>query len=78
MSAVDPYALDPPDPPDGSVGLTVHVPLAPFAATDWRFRGANLCAWEEGLRPPLRPFEIAIDPVIGRLAIGVDDQGGRS
>jgi hypothetical protein len=72
--AVDAYALDPPDPPDGSVGLTVHVPLAPFAATNWRFRGANLCAWEEGLHPPLRPFEVAIDPVIGRLAIGVDDQ----
>lgn len=35
----------------------------------------NLCAWESGLNPALREREIAIDPVIGRIAIGVQDNG---
>ena len=53
------------------LGLTLHVPEGPFsAATPWRFRGANLCAWENGLQPPLRPHEIAIDPDRGRAVIG--------
>jgi hypothetical protein len=54
------------------VGLTLHVPEPPFtAATPWRFRGANLCAWETGLQPPLRAHEIAIDPARGRVVFGV-------
>ena len=61
-------------PGDGAVGLVLHVPAARFAATiDWTFRGANLCAWETGLAPPLRANEIAIDPERGRIAIGVAD-----
>lgn len=53
------------------VGLTLHVPQPPFtAATPWRFRGANLCAWEDGLQPPLRAHEIAIDPARGRVVFG--------
>ncbi|KFN42971.1 phage tail protein [Arenimonas oryziterrae] len=52
-------------------GLTLHVPDGPFtAATPWRFRGANLCAWEDGLQPALRPYEIVIDPDRGRIVIG--------
>ena len=34
-------------------------------------RGENLCAWESGLARPLANNEIAIDPTIGRLLIGV-------
>jgi hypothetical protein len=57
----------------GKVGLQFHIPEATFpaAANAWRFRGANLCAWEDGIRPPLLNREIAIDPEIGRVAIGV-------
>jgi hypothetical protein len=57
----------------GEVGLQLHVPgvTFPVALNTWTFRGANLCAWEDGIRPPLRNREIAIDPEIGRVAIGV-------
>jgi hypothetical protein len=53
------------------VGLTLYLPQAPFAATPWRYRGANLCAWEAGLRPPLREHEIVVDPERGRILFGV-------
>jgi hypothetical protein len=63
------------------VGLQLHLPeavfpgelfpLAPGQPPKWKIRGANLCAWEKGLQPPLAEEEIAIDPVIGRLVIGV-------
>jgi hypothetical protein len=53
------------------VGLQLHLPQATFPLDTWTFRGANLCAWEDGLHPPLANREIAIDPLIGRLAIGV-------
>ena len=56
------------------VGLVLHVPVGPFAATDWYFRGANLCAWEEGLVPPLREYEVVVDPVHGRVLFGLTDQ----
>lgn len=67
---------DTPTPPAGpeEVGLTLHVPRAPFTLTTWTFRGANLCAWEAGLHPPLRPYEIVIDPKHGRVMFGVTDQ----
>jgi hypothetical protein len=55
------------------VGLQLHMPLTPdFSKEKWLIRGANLCAWEESLNPPLKNREIAIDPVIGRIVIGVD------
>jgi hypothetical protein len=58
----------------GETGLQLHLPQPPFASsTNWCFRGANLCAWEAGLKPPLHDREIAIDPVIGRIAIGVQE-----
>jgi hypothetical protein len=53
------------------VGLQLHVPQATFPLDVWTFRGANLCAWETGLMPPLRDREIAIDPDIGRFVVGV-------
>jgi len=53
------------------VGLQLHLPDTPFANDTWQFRGANLCAWEDGLDAPLLDREIAIDPIIGRLAVGV-------
>lgn len=66
------------------VGLQLHLPEAKFAGQTyppaqgqtltWKIRGANLCAWEAGLQPPLEKDEIAIDPVIGRLMIGVSNK----
>ncbi|MGH8051505.1 MAG: hypothetical protein ACREPB_12670, partial [Arenimonas sp.] len=53
------------------LGLSFQIPQTLFAATTpWRFRGANLCAWETGLQPPLRAHEIAIDPDRGRVVFG--------
>ncbi|MFN3324787.1 MAG: hypothetical protein ACK5AZ_14920 [Bryobacteraceae bacterium] len=65
-------ASRPPVPSD--VGLTLHLPEVNFPLVEWTFRGANLCAWEQGLNPPLRPHEIAIDPRLGRAVFGVNDQ----
>jgi len=63
------------------VGFQLHLPEARFAGelfppgpgqiAQWAIRGANLCDWELGLQPPLQDEEIAIDPVLGRLVIGV-------
>lgn len=58
----------------GETCLQLHLPQSQFLATDWTFRGENLCAWETGLRSPLQNREIAIDPVIGRLTIGVNTE----
>jgi phage tail-like protein len=69
---------DPPPPPapgSAAVGLVLHLPATPFAGASWRLRGANLCAWEAGLRPKLRAHEIVVDPLRGRVlfgAIGAD------
>lgn len=70
----------------GDVGLHLFLPqsLEPLLIpqppqTQWRwlFRGDNLCAWETGLRRPLRYGEIIIDPDIGRLLIGIDNTAQR-
>lgn len=63
----------PNDPGERAVGLTIHLPSSVFAGTTWRTRGANLCAWENGLRSPLREREIVIDPEHGRLLLGIVD-----
>ncbi|WP_127556030.1 hypothetical protein [Saccharospirillum alexandrii] len=69
--AVEPYAGTPEQPSAGAVGLILHIP-DPLPGTDgWTFRGANLCAWEAGLSPPIREDEIAIDPERGRVLFGV-------
>lgn len=54
-------------------GFQLHLPDSTFRGQIWSIRGANLCAWEPGLQPPLNNREIAIDPVIGRIAIGVNN-----
>jgi len=65
----------------GDVGLHLFLPqsLEPLLIpqppqTEWRwiFRGDNLCAWETGLRRPLRYGEIIVDPDIGRMLIGMN------
>ncbi len=64
--------IPPAVPPEAdNIGLTLYVPQAPFGGVNWKFRGANLCAWEAGLQPPLRMHEIAIDPERGRAVFGV-------
>ena len=50
------------------------VPPAPQTEWRWVFRGDNLCAWETGLRRPLRSGEVIIDPDLGRVMIGLDTQ----
>jgi hypothetical protein len=60
-------------PGDAAVGLVLHLPEAPFLGQAWQIRGANLCAWEAGLAPALREWEIAIDPERGRVVFGVPD-----
>jgi len=73
------YTAAPPGAPTGEdPGLTLHVPDSAFPATPWRFRGANLCAWEAGLNPPLREYEIVVDPVHGRALIGVVNETGEA
>lgn len=65
----------------GDVGLHLFLPLSEqpvFATTEWRFRGDNLCGWEDGLRRPLRDGEIVIDPDIGRVLIGVGNLAQRN
>jgi len=80
--AVDHYGgAVPAAPGAGSPGLVLHVvdtvvppsPLELEPSDRWTFRGANLCAWEDGLSPPLRPYEIAIDPDRGRVLFGLDN-----
>jgi hypothetical protein len=55
------------------VGLQLHLPEPGF--NTWTIRGANLCAWEEGVKPPVKNRDIIIDPVIGRIIIGVASIG---
>jgi hypothetical protein len=75
---------DAPTPPEGfdlgDVGLNLFLPLSEqpvFATSVWTFRGDNLCAWEQGLRRPLRADEIVIDPDIGRIVFGVTNVAQR-
>ncbi|GEM_PF-576203 len=62
------------------VGLQLHIPNSTFPGQDWlheaparnwTLRGENLCAWERGLNPPLGDRQIAIDPVRGRICMGL-------
>ncbi len=57
-------------------GLQLHLPnnVPAFINNEWAIRGANLCAWETGLPYPLEIREIAIDPTIGRVALGVETE----
>ncbi len=72
------YAAAPPPAPD-NVGLTFHLPdAAPLNLAAWRFRGANLCAWEAGLNPRLKAYEIAVDPERGRVVFGLQANAGEA
>lgn len=62
------------------VGLQLHIPRSAFPNAnwlhtklprEWKIRGENLCAWERGLQPPIHNREIVIDPVTGRICIGL-------
>lgn len=81
--------LPPIDPVDlAQVGLQLHLPVDTFAdqvwppspgtPTDqppaWTIRGDNLCGWEVGLLRSLQNREVSIDPVIGRMVIGVETE----
>jgi len=62
----------------GDTGLQFYLPKSQFGA-NWNthVRGDNLCAWESGLRAPLRDGEIVIDPQIGRVLFGVNSAAKR-
>lgn len=62
------------------VGLQLHFPLSSFSEEEWpgdeespgwTIRGENLSNWEEGLLPQVQNREVVIDPVIGRIVVGV-------
>ncbi|MGN6105666.1 MAG: hypothetical protein ACTHU0_11220 [Kofleriaceae bacterium] len=74
VAAVPYDELDPGSIAVGSLPLELHLPDPGAGPGPWTFRGADLCAWEAGLAPPLGEREIAIDPRIGRIAIGAPTQ----
>src|SRR4051794_2647693 len=76
--AIEPFDPGAAPPPAGEVsdaGVQLHLPQATFAGRaypegpgeprHWRIRGANLCAWETTVRPPLRADEVLVDPELG-------------
>lgn len=65
--------IDPKDIAD--TGFQLYLPDTKFDLTGWTVRGANLCAWEEAVYPPVKKHDIVIDPVIGRFAVGVETSG---
>jgi Phage tail protein (Tail_P2_I) len=79
--AIDYFDDTAPAPGDfdlGEAGLHLFFPasLQP-GEWQWTFRGDNLCAWETGLRQPVRSGEVVIDPDIGRIVIGLDTEAQR-
>lgn len=65
---------------DTGLGLQLYFPksgnfIDDKSKKDVKIRGANLRHWDICLNPPLQNREIAIDPLLGRIAIGVDDEG---
>jgi hypothetical protein len=66
---------------DTGLGLQLYFPKSGkfvddilWKKEDVKIRGANLSHWNTCLNPPLQNREIAIDPLLGRIAIGVDDK----
>jgi hypothetical protein len=58
------------------VGLQVHIPGPAPSGFDFsgeHVRSGNLCAWEQSLRADVADGEIVVDPIIGRICIGVPD-----
>lgn len=63
----------------GDVGLQFYVPEDDFPeGTAWTFRGADLSDWRCTLQSPLKKYEIAIDPYLGRVMIPVEDEDQRA
>lgn len=67
-------------PGEDHVGLVIHIPVefeinANSLFGGWRIRGANLCAWTQGINPALQENEIVIDSEHGRLLVGLDGAG---
>jgi hypothetical protein len=64
------------------VGLQFHVPEPEFVGAvypdadppAWQIRSENLCAWEDGVYPPVHYRDIVIDPLTGRVVFGVGSQ----
>lgn len=60
------------------VSLQFHIPRSDFMdmgiGKAWSVRGADLCAWEATLNPPVGNYEIVVDPVIGRCVIGIENE----
>jgi hypothetical protein len=60
-----------------AVGLRFHLPSSSFSAAEkWTFRGEKLHCWDSGHlpTPALKNREIAVDPAIGRVLLGVDSK----
>ncbi len=55
----------------GDTGLQLFLPESILDGVDWRARGANLCAWEAGLDGALLAHDLVVDPVLGRLVLGL-------
>ncbi|MGD9614580.1 MAG: phage tail protein [Alphaproteobacteria bacterium] len=64
-------AAGPEDLDLGDVGLQLYIPQSILDGVEWRIRSGNLCAWETGLRFDLEIHDIVIDPVIGRVLVGL-------
>lgn len=58
----------------GDVGLQLYVPEGVLDGVAWRVRSANLCAWETGLDGELAAFDLVVDPIIGRVLVGLATQ----
>jgi hypothetical protein len=65
------------------VGIQLHLPESEFSGEVWpkpnepqiwSIRGANLLYWEACLVPPINNREVVIDPNIGRIVIGVNNE----
>lgn len=80
VETYDPLDLEASPLDIADTGIQFHLPEPRFSGeawpheTDdtWTIRGANLCAWESGVHPPVKDREIIIDPVYGRFIIGVN------
>ena len=55
----------------GETGIQLYFPASILDGVGWRFRADNLCAWEDGIVRPLALHEISIDPILGRMLIGL-------
>lgn len=55
----------------GETGIQLYFPASILDDVGWQFRADNLCAWEDGIVRPLALHEISIDPILGRMLIGL-------